>query len=66
MVPLPRELAGQSPLRFLGISVGDTGLRWGGKSGLHRAECQVTPGGREPTESAAESRPPMASVFWYR
>jgi len=35
----------------------------GGKSGLHRAECQVTPGGREPTESAAENTPPMASVF---
>ena len=30
----------------------------GGKSGLHRAERQVTPGGREPTESAAESIPP--------
>ena len=30
-----------------------------GKSGLHRVECQVTPGGRKPTESAAESRPPM-------
>src|ERR1700735_4301948 len=26
----------------------------GGKSGLHRAWCQVTPGGREPTESATE------------
>jgi hypothetical protein len=26
----------------------------GGKSGLHRAGCQVTPGGREPTESATE------------
>ena len=25
-----------------------------GKSGLHRARCQVTPGGREPTESATE------------
>src|SRR5882757_98895 len=24
----------------------------GGKSGLQRARCQVTPGGREPTESA--------------
>src|SRR5690606_22017406 len=33
----------------------------GGKSGLHRAGCQVMPGGREPTESAAESRPPMAA-----
>jgi len=30
----------------------------GGKSGLQRAECQVTPGGREPTESATESEPP--------
>ena len=29
-----------------------------GKSGLHRVECQVTPGGREPTESAAERKPP--------
>ena len=31
----------------------------GGKSGLHRAECQVTPGGREPTESATENIPPV-------
>lgn len=30
----------------------------GGKSGLQRVECQVTPGGREPTASAAESIPP--------
>ena len=30
----------------------------GGKSGLRRAGCQVTPGGREPTESATENRPP--------
>jgi len=29
-----------------------------GKSGLHRAECQVTPGRREPTESATEKRQP--------
>ena len=29
-----------------------------GKSGLRRAECQVTPGRREPTASAAESKPP--------
>jgi hypothetical protein len=27
----------------------------GGKSGLRRIGCQVTPGGREPTESATES-----------
>ena len=31
----------------------------GGKSGLHRTGRQVTPGGREPTESAAENRPPL-------
>ncbi len=30
-----------------------------GKSGLQKVECQVTPGRRKPTESAAESRPPM-------
>jgi len=29
-----------------------------GKSGLRRAECQVTPGRREPTASAAEKKPP--------
>jgi len=30
-----------------------------GKSGLHRARCQVTPGRREPTDSATETyRPP--------
>ena len=33
----------------------------GGKSGLHRTECQVTPGGREPTESATENIPPAIS-----
>ena len=33
-------------------------LSKGGKSGLHRAECQVTPGRREPTESATENIPP--------
>ena len=31
----------------------------GGKSGLHRAGCQVTPGRREPTESATENIPPV-------
>ena len=34
----------------------------GGKSGLHRAGCQVTPGRREPTTSATESKPPMARL----
>ena len=29
-----------------------------GKSGLHRVECQVIPGGREPTASATERIPP--------
>jgi hypothetical protein len=43
------------------FSVAFTRVR-GGKSGLHRAECQVTPGGREPTESATESVPPEKGV----
>ncbi|MFT5421800.1 MAG: hypothetical protein ACI9D5_002559 [Candidatus Endobugula sp.] len=34
-----------------------------GKSGLHRVECQVIPGGREPTESAAENKPPRLVNF---
>ena len=50
---LPEKLVRQSLLDGLFIIL----LR-GGKSGLHRVECQVTPGGREPTESATESRPP--------
>jgi len=29
-----------------------------GKSGLHRARYQITSGRREPTESAAENKPP--------
>jgi len=32
--------------------------RYGGKSGLHRTERQVTPGRRKPTESATEKTPP--------
>ena len=59
-----------TPRRFTGkiaLGVGqaivrlDRKVQTGGKSGLHRAECQVTPGGREPTESATENKPPMAS-----
>ncbi len=34
----------------------------GGKSGLRRAGCRVMPGRRKATESAAESRPPMARI----
>ena len=30
-----------------------------GKSGLHRAGRQVTPGRREPTDSATENIPPF-------
>ena len=30
-----------------------------GKSGLHRAKCQVTPGRRESMESATENIPPI-------
>ena len=34
----------------------------GGKSGLHWAGCQVTPGRREPTESATENKPPAPAT----
>ncbi len=47
-----RESAGQSLPRS---------CRGGGKSGLRRAGCQVTPGGRESTESAAENIPPKSA-----
>ena len=30
-----------------------------GKSGLQRAECQLTTGGRESTASATENKPPF-------
>jgi hypothetical protein len=33
----------------------------GGKSGLHRAKCQVTPGRRESTESSTENIPPASA-----
>jgi hypothetical protein len=42
--------------------LGNTSPEFGGGNGLHRVERQVTPGGREPTESAAESRPPKSLV----
>tara|TARA_X000000368_G_scaffold411922_1_gene397505 strand:- start:9784 stop:9930 length:147 start_codon:yes stop_codon:yes gene_type:complete len=32
---------------------------WRGKSGLQRAKCQLTTGGREPTASATENIPPF-------
>ena len=35
----------------------------GGKSGLRRAGCQVTPGRCEPTESATENIPPACVNF---
>ncbi len=38
--------------RVIRIHFGGSGCR--GKSGLHRARCQVMPGRREPTESATE------------
>lgn len=33
-----------------------------GKSGLQRAECQLTAGGRESTASATENKPPACLV----
>jgi len=48
------------PLYFHTESAGQSrrAQAYRGKSGLHRAECQVTPGQRELTASATESRPP--------
>jgi len=42
----------------IGSGFGAVAFGDGGKSGLLRSECQVTPGGCEPTESAAERKPP--------
>ena len=53
---LPRELARQSLVVIRKNAAG-------GKSGLHRAECQVTPGRREPTASATENIPPVERYF---
>ena len=52
--------AGVGQVIAAGIGFGILSERFirGGKSGLHRTRRQVMPGGREPTESAAESRPP--------
>ena len=36
-------------------------VRYGGKSGLLRTGRQVTPGGREPMESATENIPPASA-----
>jgi len=44
------------------IAAGRRKTHRGGKSGLQWTRCQVTPGGREPTESATESKPPKRLV----
>ncbi len=36
-------------------------IRAGGKSGLHRAGCRVTPGEGNLRESATETRPPWST-----
>ena len=53
------ETVRRAPLvELAGFVAADSNQQRGGKSGLHRAGCQVTPGGREPTESATERKPP--------
>ena len=42
-----------------GVSQTIAAVRCGGKSGLLRTGRQVTPGGREPMESATENIPPV-------
>ncbi|MET4678330.1 hypothetical protein ACVKN3_000812 [Luteibacter sp. PvP120] len=60
----PQAIADIALCRTIRAGVGRTvasRLRaYRGKSGLHRAGCQVIPGQRELTASATESRPPMA------
>jgi len=45
-------------LERAGVSETIAAVRRGGKSGLPRTGRQVTPGGREPTDSATENIPP--------
>jgi hypothetical protein len=52
----PRDRQGSIMARGVGQTAAVRKRR--GKSGLHRAGCQVTPGRREPTESATENIPP--------
>ena len=49
MLDLSAESARRSLMRCIG-----------GKSGLHRAESQITSGRREPTESATDNIPPAS------
>jgi len=46
---------------LLGVGQTIAVVRYGGKSGLLRTGRQVTPGGREPTESATENIPPASA-----
>ena len=54
-----------SPVEVSSVTLGGgvgravAGRNPGGKSGLYWAGCQVTPGRREPTESATENIPPL-------
>ncbi len=50
--------------RTVAVADAVTVLGYRGKSGLRRAGCQVIPGGREPTESAAENIPPKSADGW--
>ena len=52
----------ESPAEKAGVGQTTAVVRYGGKSGLLRTGRQVTPGGREPTESATENIPPAAQV----
>src|SRR5690348_16142324 len=53
------------PIGFSWVVVGrdgrgmPVGVACRGKSELHRADCQVTPGRREATERATENKPPF-------
>ncbi len=59
---MARIVAVDSALEKAGVGQTTAVVRYGGKSGLLRTGRQVTPGGRESTESATENIPP-AFVF---
>ncbi len=64
--PSSRLLAAREEPAILLVGVAERGGRGSpavagrGKSELHRADCQVTPGRREATDRATEKTPPVA------
>ena len=56
-----RAIGVESAPERAGVGQAIAAVRCRGKSGLLRTGRQVTPGGREPTESATENKPPASA-----